>query len=76
LVSDIKGKRRLKVFKKRMVRRIRYQNYSTRKYLYVLLTAIGLMPSGSVYKDHTLKKDISRKQHNTSHEFSQYNTRT
>jgi hypothetical protein len=34
----------------------------------LLLTAIGLMPGGSVYKDHTFNKETEH----TSHEFSQY----
>jgi hypothetical protein len=38
------------------------------------------MPGGNVFKDHTFNKEtahnISRKQHNTPHEFSQYNTST
>jgi hypothetical protein len=35
------------------------------------------MSGGSAYKDHTFNTEyISRKQRNTSHEFSQYNTST
>jgi hypothetical protein len=29
-------------------------------YIYLLLTAIGLMPGGSVYKDHTLNKETAQ----------------
>jgi hypothetical protein len=47
--------------------------------IYILLTAIGLMLGGSVYKDpNSARKQHLHltKQHNTSHEFSQYNTST
>jgi hypothetical protein len=40
--------------------------------IYLLLTAIGLMHGGSVYKDHAFNKETAL----TSHEFSQYNTST
>jgi hypothetical protein len=30
-----------------------------RLYIYLLLTAIGLMPGGSVYKDHTFNKETA-----------------
>jgi hypothetical protein len=36
--------------------------------LYLLLTAIGLMPGDSVYEDYTFKKETA----STSHETAQY----
>jgi uncharacterized protein YqgQ len=46
-------------------------------YIYLLLTAIGLMPGGSVYKDHTFNKETAHTSHENStiksHEFPQYN---
>jgi hypothetical protein len=32
-------------------------------YIYLLFTAIGLMPGGSVYKDHTFSKEAAPKSH-------------
>jgi hypothetical protein len=34
--------------------------------IYLLLTAIGLMPGGSVYKDHTFNKETAPTSHENS----------
>jgi hypothetical protein len=55
---------------------VRFEDLKKKIYIYILLTTIGLMLGGSVYKDHTFNKETTHRTnfHSTiqEHEHPQY----